>query len=617
MIRPDPPTPSTRPNRKSHAQARPESSRPNQAEYTLPDNLPQTTQPTQPTTQLHAQTTGTPIHYPPPGKRHYLWPVAVSICIALAAFAARGFHYDAWLQFQTTGDADLCRRELLDFLWLQEMSGQLPDHWRVSMPTDSGQLELRIRTTSPETVRPMLNNISEGFQSRLAQHNAETKQLFDVPEKLFAGVLKDLETQANNIRNKIDGLANQNSDPRASREKLRSTIADAFKTIHRLRIAEKDAKRRLTIASTTKPEQEVVIDPDDRQSAYNTRTDLQQDLKALNTQLFVSKNLLLAVWQNTSPHLDNLIAYAADLRRTLTPRALSEASPQFRNHAIVLDKQALLYQRRLDTFAKKWTQIFTTLRTSETDPREPDIFDIQEKLHKLVGDFAFHTEKLIEEMRIEVRLLDQDARDAARHHKASSQIKRAFHKVESGHRQFDFVASDLKRRNHFQLDASLRSAKGLYRRVMLATRAIDADLRAEAIKVAKARLNAKQLSAAENLESVRAQLDATVDRILRTHSDMEYSDETLEQYLKSMFDAESALKHLAEVERNLGDRATLLEKLQLHRQTSGKTCSVKVKEIGVGNVPKNLSGNLTLAAIAGTIAFIAMTFVTNRPRSTP
>ncbi|MCH8966958.1 MAG: hypothetical protein IID43_04720 [Planctomycetes bacterium] len=346
------------------------------------------------------------------------------------------------------------------------------------------------------------------------------------------------------------------------------------------------------------------IDPEQRKTALWDREDLQQEIEQLNMKLSLGRQHLANVWQEASPRLDELALASKKLEHVLGDLPRTGGNEQQPCNQI----RARLghYRRRLESFAQRWTETFTALANQPVDPLSPRLFDHQQRLTDLVAECSFHAGNLIDAMRDDVRDLSNQARDAARRHRNRSKLLRAFHRLESEHRQFEFVASDVLQRNNFRLDAAMRSARGLHYRIRQALVAIDERLEADAIARARQQHQAQRESLLKERNRIGGQVDDRIDKILALQAQFLATIPLARDSLERAHRADSLRQHVELLQRTLTDDQELLATLKKQREAAHVAEPIRLLNFTIDQTPSNLLERLLLGGVAALITLLAV-----------
>jgi len=535
---------------------------------------------------------GHPVSPPrPPVKRLRLfWPITVSLGAGIAAIAAGDFTYQASARFLIDGNVDHCRRELLDMLWRKASAGQLDVPWRVIPTTSDNTIEARITLPTATAALETMTAIGDQFKARLTERTQAGRQDADEATRLLDEFIATAREDADQARSTVQEAdrAIADASPFHTRETLRTEIANEVESVHLLRTAKANVEARLTRIDTDPIPTEGWVSPAMKQEAYAARSDLDQDIKQLDFQLNLSRRLLEDVWQEASPRLDELIAASARLARIgLSDEARSTTGPERRTVDDLLSR-AGDYQRRLTAFAQEWTETFTGMRRHAVDPLAARVLATQSHLHDLLGDFLFNATKVIDDMRADVERLTQQTHGSAGYHELHSQVKTAYYRFESEHRQFELVASKVLCRNNFRLDAGIKSAAGLHRRTQQIIAAIEAELEEAAIATAIEERKKERKQVVAELEQIRTGLDAAIDKIIALQAEFLLTIPQSDRYLESRITAGAARDRLTDIESRIAERQAMAKQLKSMSSVMPQLGTVTSADYSVDRTPANL-----------------------------
>ncbi len=540
-----------------------------------------------------------------------VWPVTAAICAALAVVATSQLRYRATAQFRVNGSMDEARGKLLDFLWLRADQDQF-SAWNVLTAPDDATMKAEITVTDPDTANVVIRSLADGFKKNLANTATHATHKPDNTERVLAEIIDEGHADIEALRKELSRLerAIPAHDPADDDAEARARIAELIDDYEFHRDNEIDATARIDRLGTTPTDPR--IDPETRQKRYAARESLQQDIDELTVQLTLGRRQLDHVWQNASPTLDGLISAIATLVRQSSGDAAREADATHRAIVAEFSRPAELYQKRLGTFSSNWSQTFVRLRSQPADPHAPRLFATQVKLHDLLADFSFRAGKLVDTMRSRLQSLTQQANGAA-HHALVSQMRRIFHRFEADHRQFEFLAADVYRRSNFRLDAAIKSARGLRRRVHTTVDAIDTQLLAEATATASRLRKTEIREADRQLRETRERCRQTIDELLETLAARDGALKQTSIRTRNVCAFEQVQQRHADTTEQLQRRKTLLsDHLRAAQAEATTPLSVDIIKCGADESPQGLARELTYALVAGALAFTAVTFVNRR-----
>lgn len=536
-------------------------------------------------------------------KIRLFWPVVCAACAAAVATIAGGFDHFGTLRLEVQGSADLCRKELLDFLWQREHQGSLGPGWSLTCPSDGATLHLRIPAVETQLSDLRIRNLVHDFKAHLGSLEGVEARKISAARNTLDGWIEELHRNIDRLRPKP---VSPETDPLDTRNILLKNLTDSAATYTMLRDREDQAAQRVLLLDTRLPTTQVQVSPQQRGIGYARRTDLEQDMKQLTVQLTLARRSLEGVWQNASPSLDELIAAASRLGRIDPVYHNASAGGDHRTTIERFLEQTGHYRRRLAAFAPRWTGIFTKMRRQTIDPLAPRLFDTQNQLHELLSDFAFYGDRLLGNMRSEIRALDERPPHPARSHALVSQIKRAFNRLESQHLQFEFVASDVLRRNNFRLDSAVRSARGLHRRIQHAVAEVDDQLEAEALAKAKEQNRRQRRLAAAELEQIRREATVSSDATVEMLSELLASIPKCEQSLRSSLLAGADALRRSDLQTQLAVCENTMESLDTADFALRRVAKVEIIdytiERSLGDVPSRVYAGFTAGFGAFAIA---------------
>ncbi len=540
--------------------------------------------------------------------------LACAVCIGLLVVLVSGLEYEASARLEVAGSLDAARSALLDFTWRNTAACENPADWRVDRPDGPSPLTLHLRGEDATQTELRLRELVGEFQSHLAtlvetaqRRNQEIAGLLNALLTEFAAAAEIAENSARQSEADVP-----DQSPFDALRTLSTRIHEQIAVLDRLRTAEAGAQA--TLQRLQDPVNvSNLITPQQRESAYQATTELQQDLAQLAMQLTLGKDLLLAIWQETSPDLDELVAAASrQLQATYAPTGRI-ADEDYLERLDQYRQRLGHYQQRVVAFAEQWTQAFTSLKSKPVEPMRPRLMDTHRRLKDLLGDFFHHGGRLLEAMRDDVIKLGDHSNPSRQ--RLTSGIKRSFQRLESTHRQFELAASNIHRRNNFRLDAAVDSASGLHRRVRHTVAQIDARLEEEALARARTERAATNDSVLQSRESIRRDINAAADRIIELYSEYAATVPEAEGFLRPMISAELARRQLADAEQRLEKCGAIAERLRAIHKTGAETPSVRLVKTSVGVTPASVTSRTLMATLAGALTLAATGYITRRRKT--
>jgi len=175
---------------------------------------------------------------------------------------------------------------------------------------------------------------------------------------------------------------------------------------------------------------------------------------------------LLNVWQLSAGRLDLLTTAADELSRTASQSDATPLPPNIQAVVLGLVHDSDAYRQTLTKYTEVWTIEFTSLQRMEVDPASAELLDRYQRVRMLLSDFLFAASQRLSAVRAHLSVLGGQAGDNARHHVLQSNLTRAFQATQTAHHRFEFAAGGIDTPDNFRLDAALRSARGLRRRIL-------------------------------------------------------------------------------------------------------------------------------------------------------
>ena len=534
---------------------------------------------------------------------------ACAVCVGLLVILVGGIEYDAAARIEVTGSLDAARTALLDYVWHHATAPHGAPTWHVEPSTDRSTLTLHLKGPDATETEHRLHRLMTGFKVHLAtmaddaeRRENEVAEVLDAFLAEFIAAAQLAEASARSAEADIPAQS-----PLEALRELTTRIRDHVDALDSLRTAESGVQTDLERLQRPLNVSELIT-PQMTESACHARADLQQDLAQLSLQLTIGEALLLDVWQETSPRLDELVAAGSRLLRATYNRPGRAADPDYLDQLGALQKRLGHYQQRLVALAEKWTRAFTSLKTEPVDPMQPRLLTTHHRLKDLLGDFCHHAGNLLDAMRDDVVALG-DRSDPSQQ-RLTSDIKRSFQRLESKHRRFEFSASSIEPRNNFRLDAALDSAAGLHRRVKQTTAQIDAQLKADALARAKTERIAANSNATRKRESLRRNIDATVDSIIGLYGQYVAAVPQAESYLRPVISSEAARRQLVDARQCLQRCRSLADRLR-HLHHAGVTpSSVRLMQTSVSIAPDSITSRMLLAVLAAAVTLAGTGYLT-------
>lgn len=518
---------------------------------------------------------------------------------------AGSFDYRATALFQVTSGVQSPRQTLLDILWRGRRAGVVSDRWQVKA-FDDGKLGIELICRSTSEAETQINHVKDAFAMQL-RGEADLARLKPNDAEVTAGARIDrLQAALLQARHAIDDepIKAVKADPTEVRHQLHAVLAGKIDSYHELRSIKKNLLTRLDQLEATPLPAKGWIDPQARQVALDARDDLTQELRQLATQLAVIQGQLADVWQQASPRLDELVDAAGKLGQ-ITAGGASPHGDDAQGAAMdqIRGRSAQL-SRRIESFARRWTEVFTSVVRRPVVPLASRELEAQARLADLLAEFTFHAGKLLDLMRESTHNLRDQTQHAARNHRTQSQTLRACHRLEAEFARFEFVASDIIPRNNFRLDAAMRSARGLRFRVGLEVSAIDEGLATEALEQVKTQRRTERHGLQAEIQSVEDDVEHAVDEILDAQTELLAIIPETEKAIRLQYSLDGARRQAATLEKWLAEDRKNLAALKTQREIQPEGEWVRLVSHSVDAIPIDLSAHILWGVLAATIVML-------------
>lgn len=542
---------------------------------------------------------------PPRGRTRRWWLAIAPLFVGTIVTLVGTFEYRAIAFFQTPPPVEKHRANLLDALWQTEREQVALRSWEVE-PAGGGRLRAEIICSDRTAAETIFRQIAQTLNQRMEDEARRARQTPGLAERLVSELMARLEPDAERTHADLENHNHRlpGEEPSETQRRLQEALEAHTRSLASLRSAKQRVETRLDRLDRTPQPTSGWVDPDEKKAAHLAREDLRQDIEQLNMKLSLGRRHLAEVWQQASPRLDELVLASTKLEHVLGDnRRTGEAEQKRRNR---IRTRSGHYRRRLESFARRWTETFTALANQPGDPLAPRLFHFQRRLADLLGEFSFHAGKLIDAMRDDVRELGNQTHDAARRHRIRSQVLRAFHRLESEHRQLEFVASDVLPRNNFRLDAAIRSARGLHYRVRQAVAAIDQRLEADAIARDRQQRQARRESLLKERERITGQVDDQMDTILSLQTELLDTIPQARDSLERAHRIDSLRRRLELLRKTFADDQELLAALRKQREAAQGIEPIRLMNYTIDQTPSNLPERLLWGGVAALITLLAM-----------
>lgn len=549
-------------------------------------------------------------------RRTWGWPLSLSISMLIGAVSAAAFPrittYALTLAMPVVGEAS----------GLELATARL----KLSHARTDAQIEVvsqdrdrtRVHVTPRDSISP--EELARSFMSELnSKLAARAEHLRGEPSDVESVLTEQLSlhrTRLGEAQQKLDAAAAAlpPADPRVDREALRlrwdALRADWASTSG----AAQQAAAEIERLRATPDLMAGVVSPPERRAALEADPALQQDLKELHVRLTEIKLHLLNVWQVSAGRLEQLVKESGGFQETLANLDISTFSAEVQSGIQRLRVRLDAYVVTLAAFRNTWTAEFTSVQRSEIDPEQPDILDIQERLRKLLSDFLFAGSKGLGELRSILGESSRTSSASARHHVLESNLTRGFQSVQSAHHRFEFAASTIETPENFRLDASLRSARGLHRRVREQIAVIEKRLEVEAAERARGQRLAALAQAEKTVEELRTVSQRTVTELFNVQDGLLSAGAMTEDFLLAALRVEVIAQSVQVMQRDLPDLDARRSQLETDRLTLAENLHATLVSSEVVARDYQWGMRLRVGLVAGVLSFLAMMLVQRSPR---
>jgi hypothetical protein len=479
--------------------------------------------------------------------------------------------------------------------------------WWTDTPA-AGILRLGVTTTDRRKGVEEAAAAAQGFLTALQERRDEIRRTPSESEGVLSDLVAQLKERVAQAQAQVDSATASlpSADPRIDRNALvqrwrglrtdfaatRAQLAEAAAGVDRLR-------------SDFEPTHGIVR-ADDRRRALESDAALQQDLRELEVKLAELKLHLLNVWQQSSARLEQLSTAIDDLAQTASTSDTTRLSQNIQTAVLGLVNDTNTYRQSLTTFTEVWTNEFTSLQRMEVDPASGELLDRYQRVRSMLSDFLFAASQGLSAVRSHLNVLGEQASDNARHHVLQSNLTRAFQAAQTAHHRFEFAAGGIDTPDNFRLDAALRSARGLRRRILEQIQHIEQRLQTEAIDRAKTQ-RVKALAEAEHaVEQTRATSEQTIEQLFSVQDGLIHAVGLTEGFLHAALQAELAANRLQNAQDDLALTDRRLAELVANREAASADIGVELVSCGVIGTELNLEQRLRLGGIGFVVTLVAV-----------
>lgn len=556
------------------------------------------------------------------GRRFWVTAVAGVLAVAggVITIWAGHFDYRCVVSFRIDGGVDdaatvaMYRREMhehLDTAHHQTTgAGASGDTggWSVAGNPSGGGLVVTFVAHTPQEARAEMDRLAQSYRDHLARVAEQARGAVGQGEIFLTARVADLRRERSQLQG-ADGPTQPNvgeQNPVEQRETVTATLAthrDEYERVHG------ELGEALSRAQSLRAQPVPIsgrLDDATRRAAQEADGDLTQDREELSVQLAELRSQLLEVGQRCAPLLDALQATASELVDVGGSKVAQTARGAHRLAAERLNEAAATYQRRCEEFAREWTGELEKLRAAEADPPSSAILDGHDRLTKRLGDFLFATVSDLSAMQEQVDVLSSETHDAARHLELISTLTRGFRKLRTDHHQFEFAASDIKPLNNFRLDAALKSAQGLTRRVSDRVKNIDRRLEEQAYQQAIQDRDQELAELDRRIGELRQLQESHVAAMLEAQDGLTDAALRVDDYLRNRFSADQRAQRVEQLGSEIASMEAQLDTLAANRPSPVDPAAVTVVRRHVDPTPINLKERLAYGGLVTATTLLVM-----------
>jgi len=506
---------------------------------------------------------------------------------------------------------DFFRGRLMEFAWAmipaetdRPAAGRT---WFLDEPA-AGSLCLQIPSEDRDSGLARVRELASGFLGEVNKHvelRRSAKSEVEIALAEYAAELRDrLENARGDLRVAVDSLSP--TDPALQRTALlkrwQTMRADFLEARARFAAASDEVDRLLSQPEPTHG----VVDAEERSEVLQADAALQQDLRELGVNLHELKQHLLKVWQKSASDLDRAKTATGEFNAMLSSKFEVLVSTEIVGSDSGLLASAEEYRRVLDSLAEGWEREFAALRGLEVDPLSGDILALYQRLRAIVSDFLFAASKHLMALRASVVLLGTESEDLARLHVVESDLVRAFQRLQTTHRRFEFSASAIDPHENFRLDAALTSARGLSRRSHHRVQSIDEALRRQAAERARKQQEAAKQRAQDELEHWRSIAGDAAESLVIVQEDLNAVFGLSEEYLRAALQAELADWRVHAAQTDIDNTDETLTEYTAKRLSDLASLRIELTGCSVTDLPVNLAERLRAGGVAAALTLLVL-----------
>ncbi|MCO6437167.1 MAG: hypothetical protein J5J06_08775 [Phycisphaerae bacterium] len=502
------------------------------------------------------------------------------------------------------------RQVFMDHAWrrlgpnLPESGGSMKG-WYVET-TESGELQLGIRTTNRELAVEQARGVAESFVRSIRETREAQRSTPSAGEAAIGESVDQLQRRLASVEMGLEQTQTSlpEGDPtdaqKALLDRWNKAIGDYRAAKSELSAAALEAARlgRLPMPTQGLPTGE------ERKAAQLADEALQQDLRELGVNLAELRRELLDVSARCADSLTNLRAAVGQLLPAAQRfEEVAKASGVMRDSGFGDAVKA--YAGEVERFAVNFQQDREALAGVPDDPLLSHAIETHEALRSESNRFLFESGKRLSEVRSSMREATESGPDVTAFHISQSDVARAFQVLQQEHHRLEFALVGFEPRDNFRIDSAVRSAKGLLRRCQDRIERLDDVLSKKALERARSEHTARLASAEHRVETLRGEVDAAVAELLDIQSDINVNIGAAQSYLRSSLRAQLLEEQAGTAREDLARLGSTLTQLEKERLASATGADVELLHCGVLDGPVDLPRRLQLGGIAGIAALFA------------
>jgi len=221
------------------------------------------------------------------------------------------------------------------------------------------------------------------------------------------------------------------------------------------------------------------------------------------------------------------------------------------------------------------------LKRRPVDPMAAEQLDVYRRVRSQLGDFLYQAGNRLADVRRVVEGIEDLGSGGARYFVLHATLARRFSAMQTAHHRFEFAAGTIDSQRNFQLDAALRSARGLFRRTQARIAQIDRRLMDKAQQVAAARRDAELAELDTKIHSLRESANEAVERLIGIQEDLQVNTGVTEAHLKASLRAGMSKDWIGVTETQLTAAQEALQKLAKARLDAAASTDVALESVDI------------------------------------